>query len=71
MIPWRPIAELPESLKDGRRVLLWHPDPDYSECGAAIAEWMPKLMNEPPGWYDAVGLHRIHPTHFAEISGPA
>lgn len=64
-IDWLPIADLPERLKDGRKVLLW----DWS--GAQTAEWNGR------GWHtgfaselDGDPIMVDDPIHFAEISEP-
>ncbi|WP_443019134.1 helix-turn-helix domain-containing protein [Sphingomonas sp.] len=56
-IPWRPIAELPDALKDGREVLVWDAWPYVASWEGGdwrIQDWIP------------VG----EPTHFAEINAP-
>lgn len=59
MITWRPIAELPDELKDGREVLLW--DEDGAEtCIWHGAAWM----------HTAGGVFVYDATHFAEINAP-
>jgi len=84
VIPWRPIAEMPEALKDGREVLLgwWernrggtaNPQPD--KWVAAVAEWS-RYANLPNDWqlsmtgsYAEDGDLYADPTHFAEIDAP-
>jgi hypothetical protein len=66
MIPWRPIAELPDELKDGRGLLLGE-----QSAGAFITY---------QGWYDVYHgrflldskfTGEFVPTHFAEITPPA
>jgi hypothetical protein len=37
VIPWRPISELPDQLKDGRPVLLWVEWPTIAERYPALA----------------------------------
>jgi hypothetical protein len=59
MIPWRPIAELPDELKDGRKVLLW------KERWAFVGEW-----DDKNGWTDQEWDRIANPTHFAEITPP-
>lgn len=65
MIPWRPIAELPDELKDGREVLL------ALESSSTVAWWNGSLEC----WTDIglaglAGLEGMEPTHFAEINAP-
>lgn len=61
MIPWRPIAELPDGLKDGRDVLLW------STFGAASCKWNSGVRD----WcFTQNGLTVWGVTHFAEITPP-
>lgn len=66
MITWRPIAELPDELKDGREVLLW--DGDRADVGSwAIERW----WDNGPGWNDTgEGAPLLDVTHFAEINAP-
>ncbi|RSV15673.1 hypothetical protein CA235_07420 [Sphingomonas sp. ABOLF] len=75
MIPWRPIAELPDALKDGQEVLLWE---TVVEGRAEFAVWSPSGPAFMPAsyhlahgvWCDREGatIHGI--THFAEITSP-
>jgi hypothetical protein len=72
MITWRPIAQLPDELKDGREVLLWEED-----GAATVAIW---IDYDPDGyvpegpfasWSDERGpLGFLTITHFAEITPP-
>lgn len=69
MITWRPIAELPDELKDGRDVLLWE------DGSAALANWVDYSPGDVGGksanWHDERGsLGHATVTHFAEINGP-
>lgn len=61
MITWRPIAELPDELKDGRRVLVW-------TCNgyAHVVEW----ADWGEDWRNDEMLPIDGPTHFAEINAP-
>lgn len=67
--PWRPIEELPEKWKDGRRLLLafWlHNKPDTEYCVVA-ASWIDGegwMIDEETQWYP------YPPTHFRELKGP-
>jgi hypothetical protein len=75
MIPWRPIVELPDELKDGRLIDLWIDGARYPDC---------KWSNEPRCWLQAYSespdcfFHltdewetpEFQPTHFAEITPP-
>lgn len=66
-IDWRPIAELPEALKDGREVLVW------GDESADVATWQQRAHfgQGDPGWQDTgVGGELTDITHFAEISPP-
>lgn len=70
MIPWRPIAELPDELKGLNDTLLWNGKRWfvgwYSE-GSSVDE---------AGWYDSTVPDHMaapehpQPTHFAEITLP-
>jgi len=75
MIPWHPIADLPDALKDGREVLLWE---TVVGLGAELGAWYPagpahfpveRLLSEGV-WCDRDGatIHGI--THYAEINAP-
>jgi hypothetical protein len=77
-IDWIPIADLPEALKDGRRVLVWtdtridRDDLDYVEaaCGGehVIGPQFGRLDANGGDWtLELIGK----PTHFAEINAPA
>lgn len=67
MIPWHPISQLPDALKDGRELLLWD--------GAAVVDtWSARGahfgMGE-PGWsecHEGSALDGV--THYAEITAP-
>lgn len=68
-IPWRPIDELPDELKDGRQVLLWADD------GADVGTWTSgeNDWDKPEsGYFEALYecVPCADPTHFAEIVGP-
>jgi hypothetical protein len=62
MIDWKPIAEMPDALKDGRRVLLWDVDLEQPETARWHGEWE---IYERYGSDTLVG-----PTHYAEINAP-
>jgi hypothetical protein len=64
MIPWRPIAELPDELKDGRQVLVCEQYDDGS-WRADTCRWGDAL-----GWRDGGDQEFDEPTHFAEITPP-
>ncbi|MEC3912185.1 hypothetical protein U5A82_17400 [Sphingobium sp. CR2-8] len=73
-IDWRPIAELPDNLKDGREVLLWE---TVAGIGAEIASWSPSAMWKPLAvrnkegvWCDRAGFTIRGITHYAEIGPP-
>lgn len=75
MIPWRPIAELPDELKDGREVLLWDDGVEVVRWGTHHPLWdLDKYGSTPPGpeqaWLDNDGMAIHHATHFAEITPP-
>ena len=67
-INWRPIAELPEELKDGRTSWFWC---DCGECGepgdSIKCRWAENYDCE--GWICDWGYCH-NPTHFCEINGP-
>jgi hypothetical protein len=77
MIPWRPIAELPDELKDGRWILLkggevdhyWDEESDHPP--AVVAQWAEYGECWQFAWYDS-GTYGEYssPTHFAEITPP-
>ena len=58
---WRPVAELPTELRDGRYVLLW------VHCRPLVAFWAD--YEEGEDWSTDDGL-RPAPTLFAELAGP-
>ena len=66
MIPWQPVEELPDHLKDGREVLVWD-----GHC-ADVATWsLPRWMGNEPGWNDTTEGGPIDGvTHFCEIQPP-
>lgn len=77
MIAWRPIAEMPESLKDGREVLLWHDEGPPQSPGAEVGTWnsdhhWSQDDDEAPGYWEALyecaAIAGV--THFAEINPP-
>lgn len=68
MIPWRPIAELPDELKDGRQVLLW--DADEPAGYAAVVASFSALGGSLGCWRNDEFLPLQNPTHFAEITQP-
>lgn len=84
MIPWRPIAELPEALKDGREVLVgwWdrkvggtsNPQPDQFTC--TTVQWTQyrngfgKWELSHSGTYAEDGDIYGEPEFFAEITPP-
>ncbi len=76
MIDWRPIADIPDALKDGREVLLWEV---AVEGRAEIAAWSPAgPAHMPPAyqlangvWSDREGYTIRGVTHFADIGSPA
>lgn len=60
MICWRPIAQLPDALKDGREVLLWAGDIGASEIACRNGNlWVNR---------DGATIHSA--SHFAEINSP-
>lgn len=73
-IPWHPIAELPDALKDGQWIMLSGGDIDYGWDGRTkppfvVAQWAGSCWQF--AWYDA-GYYGEYenPTHFAEITPP-
>lgn len=69
-IDWIPIADMPDTLKDGREVLLWE---TVSRGGSEVATWDPADRWAGPKrgvWCstDGATIHGI--THFAEITPP-
>jgi len=72
MITWRPIAELPDELKDGREVHL-RSDHDFDRVGSwgkFHMRWDGPFSPPEFGWMDCDGEHIASPTHFAEINAP-
>lgn len=67
MIYWRPIADLPDDLKDGRKVLLWEPS------GADVGCWSDtRYPSDGAGWVETQEfLPMDGVTHYAEINAPA
>lgn len=64
MIAWRPIAELPDELKDGRNVLLCERY-DNGSSRIDICSWIASM-----GWVDSGSEVFDEVTHFAEITPP-
>jgi hypothetical protein len=66
MIPWRPISELPDTLKEGFRVvLLWD-----RQHGVNVGQFEPESMTG-AGWKTVIDSHPLDDvTHFAEINAP-
>lgn len=71
MIDWKPVAEMPEEMKDGRRVLLWSP---LDEVEAVSCRWCSN-----PDWAGWAYADEVladvepdgpEPTHYAEITPP-
>lgn len=60
MIDWKPIAEMPDELRDGREVLVW------TTCH------MPWLASCWSGnWNDSTDAEiKLTPTHYCEITPP-
>ncbi len=66
MIPWRPIAELPDALKDGRAVLFhFPPGLDGARLSCMAGYWWGAEWRLPTG----SGIDGA--SHFAEINPPA
>jgi len=68
VIPWHPIADLPDALKDGRDVLLWD---DKRQCGPHHFGFYAGVIS--PGsdyWLISGSSRRLEPSHFAEINPP-
>jgi hypothetical protein len=70
MITWRPIAELPDELKDGRTLLVWGPPGFHTE-----AAWSPTRYGNggdliEPGFIWDGGALMSEVTHFSEINAP-
>lgn len=70
MLNWKPIAELPDALKDGRQVLIWE---DHG--GATACTWRAEGLLS--GWdtgfaseIDGCPLLCEFPTHYAEVNPP-
>jgi hypothetical protein len=65
MIPWRPIAELPDALKDGREVLVWTHHP-------LIVFWSAFYGTAGGGTWESDGgtIEHNSITRFAEIQPP-
>jgi hypothetical protein len=67
-IPWQPIANIANALKDGREVLLWNDD--YAVVGQWAASGAHFGMGD-PSWSEAhEGSALDNVTHFAEITPP-
>lgn len=68
MIAWKPIAELPDELKDGRQVLCWIEGYD-----AEVLTWGRSFLDgrSVECWCDKEdGIGHLTVSHFAEINAP-
>jgi hypothetical protein len=68
MIAWRPIAELPDELKDGRNVLLW--DGDEPAGYEVVVASFSDMGGGEGDWRNDEFVQITNPTHFAEINAP-
>ncbi len=65
---WRPIADLPDELKDGRRVLVWIDDVGPEVCTWGRHYLGGELVEQ---WADSQeALGHLTVTHFTEINAP-
>lgn len=72
MIEWQPIAGIPDSLKDGREVLLW--DSGHGAVIGSRVEYAPGTSpDDQSGVWAEVNdcIHLNDVTHYCEINGPA
>lgn len=70
-IDWKPLAEIPDALKDGRQVLLWEP-----KYGADVGTWQTgnhwSQQEDDAGYWEALYECALieGKTHYAEITPP-
>jgi hypothetical protein len=69
MIDWKPIAEMPEALKDGRQVLVWQDGSPIIETGAHICLWFNGWVSN-EAYYGEQQIMPDNVTHYAEINAP-
>lgn len=63
---WRPMAEMPDELRDGRDVLLWAASPRLNNQGVATVGYYCHMTKR--WWTPAIQIHA--PAYFAEITTP-